>query len=228
MAKTITLGDKTFAKKEAAMGYLSDKMESYAIDAPIPDADIELWFEVLQKHEWFQEYVDFGIQHFAVTWSTQRPNYRNMIVVNDRGEKKPFSYHKYLSRGPLSKLAKVKAALRTEVDPQIIDYRTKRFAGGPTVLSAISDKPLTERRCEVHHSVKPFLQLIDEFLLSNVHQWPEMETEAAGATGYRLRDRAIATDWIDFHRTHATLEIVSPEENRQLGTSGYRMSFTAL
>jgi hypothetical protein len=54
-----------------------------------------------------------------------------------------------------------------------------------------------------------------------------METEAAGATGYRLRDRVIAADWTDFHRTHATLEVVSPEENLQAGTSGYHMSFKA-
>jgi hypothetical protein len=52
-----------------------------------------------------------------------------------------------------------------------------------------------------------------------------METEAAGATGYRLRDRVIAADWTDFHRTHATLEIVSVDENLQAGASGYRMSF---
>jgi hypothetical protein len=52
-----------------------------------------------------------------------------------------------------------------------------------------------------------------------------METEAAGATGYRLRDRVIAADWMDFHRAHATLEIVSVEENLRAGASGYRMSF---
>lgn len=225
MAKSITLDGTKFDQKDDAERYLRGKMESYEIDAPIPDADTALWFEVLQKHEWFEEYAEFGIHHFAVTWSEQRSNYRNMVVVNARGEKKPFSYNKYLSRGPLPKLAKVKAALRTEVDPEIIDYRTKRFAGSPTVLCAISGKPLTERRCEVHHSVKPFLQIVDEFLLSNQHRWDEMETEAAGATGYRLRDRAMAADWASFHRTHATLEIVSPEENRALGASGYRMSF---
>lgn len=227
MAKPITLDGTKFDKKDDAERHLRRKMESYEIDAPIPDEDTGLWFEVLQKHEWFEEYVDFGIHHFSVTRSEQRRNLRNMVVVNARDEKKPFSYNKYLSRGPLSKLAKVKAALRIEVDPQIIDYRTKRFANSPTVSCAISGKPLTERRCQVHHSVKPFLQIVDEFLLSNQHRWHEMETEAAGATGYRLRDTAIAADWASFHRTHATLEIVSPEENRALGAGGYRMSFKA-
>ena len=226
MAK-ITLSGRIFVKQEDAKGYLRDKMENYEIDRPIPDADIPLWFEVLQKHEWFDEYVMHGIHYFAAARSEQRPNLRNMVVVNDRGERKPFSYHKYLSRGPLPKLAKVMAALRTEVGQQITDYRTKIFAGGPTVLSAISGKPLAERRCHVHHSGKPFLQIVDEFLVSNKHRWHDMETEAASATGYRLRERVIAADWMDFHRTQATLEVVTPEENLQAGTSGYLMSFKA-
>jgi hypothetical protein len=226
MAK-ITLGGMTFARLDDAKGYLRDKVENYEIDKPIPDADISLWFQVIQRHEWFGEYVTHGIHYFAATWSEQRPNLRNMVVVNDQGEQKPFSYQKYLSGGPLSKLAKVGAALRTEVGQQITDYRTNKFAGQPTVLSAISGKPLTERRCHVHHSGKPFLQIVDEFLLLNNHRWDDMETEAAGATGYRLRDRVIAADWADFHRTHATLEIVSAEENLQAGANGYRMSFKA-
>jgi hypothetical protein len=224
MAK-ITLGGITFAKLEDAKKFLRDKMEAYEIDAPIPDPDISLWFEVLQKHEWFDEYVTHGIQYFAVTWSDQRPNLRNMVVVNDQGERKPFSYQKYLSGGPLSKLAKVTAALRTEIGQQIIEFRTNSFVGQRTVLSAISRKPLSERRCHVHHSGKPFLQIVDEFLRLNQHRWDGMETEAAGPTGYRLRDRAIATEWADFHRAHATLEIVSAEENLRAGANGYRMTF---
>jgi hypothetical protein len=226
MAK-ITLGGITFAKLEDANSYLRDKLESYEIDKPVPDADISLWFEVIQKHEWFDEYLTHGIHYFAATWSEQRPNLRNMVVVNDLGAQKPFSYQKYLSGCPLSKLTKVMAALRTEIAQQITDHKTKRFASGSAVLSAISGKPLTERRCHVHHSGKPFLQIVDEFLLLNKHRWVNMETEAAGATGYRLRDRVIAVDWSYFHRAHATLEIVSAEENLQAGASGYRMSFKA-
>jgi hypothetical protein len=226
MAK-ITLGGIIFVNQEDAKSYLNCKMASYEIDTPIPDAEIPLWFEVLQKHEWFDEYVTHGIHSFAAARSEQRPNLRNMVVVNDQGEQKPFSYYKYPSRGPLSKLAKVKAALRIEVGQQIIDYKTNVFAGRATVLSAISGKPLAERRCHVHHSVKPFLQIVDEFLISNKHRWNNMETESAGDTGYRLRDRVVAVDWADFHRTHATLEVVSPEENLQAGKSGYHMSFTA-
>lgn len=226
MAK-ITLGGIIFANQEDAKGYLNKKMASYEIDMPIPDAEIPLWFEVLQKHEWFDEYVTHGIHSFAATRSEQRPNLRNMVVVNDQGEQKPFSYYKYLSRGPLSKLAKVKAALRTEVGQQITDYKAKVFAGGATVLSAISGKPLAERRCHIHHNGKPFLQIVDEFLLSNKHRWNDMVTESAGDTGYRLCDRVVAVDWTDFHRTHARLEVVSPKENLQAGKGGYQMSFKA-
>lgn len=118
MAKSISLDGTKFDKKADVELYLKRKMDSYTIDAPIPVADTGLWFEVLQKHEWFEEYVDFGIHHFEVARSEHRPNLRNMVVANDRGDNKPFSYSKYLSRGPLSKLAKVKAALRLEIEPQ--------------------------------------------------------------------------------------------------------------
>lgn len=204
MAK-ITLGALDFAKQDDAKAYLRDKIAAYVIGAPIPDTDVALWFAVLQKHEWFDEYVTHGINHFTAAWSEQRPNLRNMVVVNDRGERKPFSYHKYLTRGPLSKMAKVLAALRTEIEPQITNHRIKGF--------------------HVHHAGKPFVQIADEFLLANAHRWSTIETESAGATGYRLRDRSVAAEWFDFHRAHAKFEVVSPSENMQIGASGYRMRF---
>src|SRR6266404_4057926 len=114
MAK-ITIAGVTFANQEAAKDYLRDKMNSYLIGAHIPAADVALWFEVLQKHEWFVEYVDHGIHSFTAAPSEQRPNLRNMVVVNDRGEHKPFSFQKYLTKGSLSKLAKIMAAFRTEI-----------------------------------------------------------------------------------------------------------------
>ena len=49
MAKSVTLDGTKFDQKDAAEHYLRGKMESYEIDAPIPDADTALWFEVLQK-----------------------------------------------------------------------------------------------------------------------------------------------------------------------------------
>jgi hypothetical protein len=226
VAKLI-IGSMEFANREEAKGYLRKKVENYELGKPVPDTDASLWSEVILKHEWFDEYVTHGIDYFSAARSEQRPNLRNMVVVNGQGEQKPFSYQKYLSGAPLSKLAKVKAALRTEVDQQITDYRTKRFSVGSMVPCAVSGKPLTERRCHVHHSVKPFLQIVDEFLCLNRDRWDDMETEASGATGYRLIDRIIAADWMDFHRTHATLEIVSAEENLKAGASGYRMSFKA-
>lgn len=204
MAK-ITLDGATFAKGEDAKRYLLGKMNGYPLNKPIPDIDVPLWFDVLQRHEWFEEYVDHGIHHFIVTPSDQRPNLRNMAVVNDRGERRPFSYQKYLTRGSLTKLAKVKAALRTEIEPQIAGHR----------------KPGQH----VHHDGKPFLQIVDEFLLANLARWYLMETEAAGSTGYRLRDRGIAAEWAEFHRTHAILATISPEENLKAGAGGYRMQF---
>lgn len=90
MAKII-LGGIIFANQEDAKSYLNNKMASYEIDTPIPDAEIPLWFEVLQKHEWFDEYVTHGIHSFAATRSEKRPNLRNMVVVNDQREQKPFS-----------------------------------------------------------------------------------------------------------------------------------------
>lgn len=207
MAK-ITLNGVAFAKGDDAKQYLHDKMQNYELGKPIPGEDVALWFEVLQKHEWLEEYIEHGIHHFVAAQSVQRPNLRNMVVVNDRGEQKPFSYHKYLTRGPLTRLAKVKAAFRTEIEPQIAEHRTKGQ--------------------HVHHAGKPFLQIVDEFLIANRHRWHAMETEAAGSTGYRLCDRRIAADWAAFHRVEATLEVVTAAVNLSSGAGGYKMRFVPL
>src|SRR5262245_44682166 len=125
MAKAITLNGATFATRDDAMAYLHAKMWSYTINAPIPAIDVQLWAAVLQKHEWYDEYVEHGVAYFAAALSEQRRDLRNMVVVNDQGEHKPFSYHKYLTRGPLSRLAKIKAALRSEIAEQIAGHRAK-------------------------------------------------------------------------------------------------------
>ena len=225
MAKAITLNGATFSKLADAKQHLQSRMRGYEIGTPIPDEDVPLWAEVLERHEWYGEYVEHGIAYYSVAWSEQNPNLRNMVIVNDQGEQKPFSYLKYLAKGPLSKVAKVKAALRTEIEQQIADHRAWAFATGKAQC-AITGATLVEGRSHVHHSGKPFLQIVDEFLKANAHRWDNMETEAAGTTGYRLRDRAIAADWQKFHSEHAKLEIVSPKANLQAGSAGYRMTFS--
>jgi hypothetical protein len=52
-----------------------------------------------------------------------------------------------------------------------------------------------------------------------------MEPESIGKTGYRLLDRNIAAEWVDFHRANAVLQIASRKANQEIGSSGYRMLF---
>jgi len=127
MAKSLTLNGTAFATLADAKQYLHAKMWSYQVSAPIPPADAPLWCEVLQKHEWYDEYIEHGIAYISVAWSEQNPDLRNMVVVNNQGERKPFSYLKYLGKGPLSKITKVKAALRKEVEQQIADHKATRL-----------------------------------------------------------------------------------------------------
>lgn len=202
----LTLAGIVYPSADAAKAFLRDKMNSYVLHAPIPAADVALWFEVLQKHEWFAEYVEHGIDHISVAPSEQQPHLRNMVVVNSAGEQKAFSFLKYLTRGALPRMARIMAALRTEVDDQITAFRAGR--GG-----------------HVHHTGKPFIQIVDEFLVFNANRWWQMDTESAGATGYRLRDRVIAAAWSDYHRAVAVLAMTTPQQNLSLGASGYKMRF---
>jgi hypothetical protein len=201
----ITIADHVFPTIRAAKEYLSGKMTTYNVGRSIPDGDAALWFAVLQKHEWFDEYVAHGIDHFSIARSEQRPNLFNMVVVNANGETKPFSYQKYLSGEPLPRLKKILAAMRSEIATQIDTVARKGM--------------------HVHHAGKPFVQIADEWLTQNAARWSEMETESAGATGYKFQGRAIAADWQAFHAANATLEIISAEENLSLGAGGYQMRF---
>lgn len=201
-----TLAGTDFPSADAVKVHLRDKMNSYPLHVPIPAGDVASWFEVLQKHEWFNEYVEHGIDHISVAPSAERPKLRNMVVVNAAGERKPFSFQKYLTRGALSRTAKILAALRFEITEQILAFRQGR--GG-----------------HVHHDGKPFLQIADEFLLLHSNLWFQMDTEAAGATGYRLKDRGIATSWAEFHKSNALLVMLTPQQNLALGANGYKMRF---
>ena len=225
--KAVRLANMNFAKKAEAEEFLRERMQSYVLDERIPADEEALWFSVLQRHEWFDEYVAHGIKFFAVARSVERPNLRNMVAVNEQGEQKPFSYKKYLTGAPLSKLSKVKAALRLEVVPHIEAYRAALFGNGTKPICDVSGKRLEPRRCHIHHQGIAFLQIVDEFLTANAHRWQAFETEGAGNTGYRLTDRRLAAEWFSFHESRAQLQAVASNVNLQAGAGGYKMKFIA-
>lgn len=224
--KAVSIGGINFSSKAEAEEFLRAKMWTYELGKPIPDEDVALWFDVLQRHEWFDEFVDHGISSFAAARSLERPHLRNMVVVNAAGEQKPFSYHKYLTKSALSKLERVTRALRTEIASQIEEFKAAEFGRDRSVQCAITGEQLDRKSSHVHHAGdRPFLRLVDEFLEKNRDRWATIETEAAGIIGYRLSDRALAADWATFHRRRAKLEIVSVSANLKAGVGGYRTKF---
>jgi hypothetical protein len=223
MAK-VTLDGREFRTVGEAKQFLQTKMKGYALNQPVPDEDCPIWFSYLQKHEWFEKYVEFGIHRFVFVKNEKFPT-SGMAVENRSGERWPFSYHKYLDGKPLTKLTRVKVALRMEITSQIDEFRNKIFEGNPIVPCALTGQLLNMGQCDVHHSGKPFVQIADEFLEMNRHVWCGIETESVGKTGHRLLDRNIAAAWADFHRANSVLQITSRKVNQKIGSGGYRMLF---
>ena len=188
---------------------LKSKLKSYTIGQIVPDADAPLWFRAIENHE---DFLTWNRVDDIVSFSCERHSFHKnkcMAVVYSDGSREPFSYLKCVGAKPMSKLGKVLRAFRSEIKPQIDAVRAGRRGG------------------HMHHAGKPFLQIADEWLLANATRWHRLDVDITNAYGYRLRDRAIAMDWQEFHRVHAMLELIPAKENMSIGAGGYQMRFLA-
>jgi hypothetical protein len=112
-------------------------------------------------------------------------------------------------------------AFRWTVKSSIQDWKKSHYKRG--LKCPVLDIVLTCKNVEVDHHVKPFVQLVDEFLaLKDI----TLDRVALGFDHihrrYIIKDPHLRYHWELFHDENAILRLVSSKGNKQLGDLGYR------
>ena len=76
------------------------------------------------------------------------------------------------------------------------------------------------RKLVVDHDVKPFVQILDEFLRENSLSLEDLKIRGS-KTGFRLRK--LGRRWRKFHDANATLVGICAQCNGSLNSRGYRL-----
>lgn len=219
MREPLIIGNEVFTTKKAAIDRCRQILYGYEIDEPICGQDESFLLHLLLRHPDAPEKSSGGIDMLVVQENVHHgKRTRGFWILRGDGTRMDFSFYECLSPTPHER--RVRSAMRFEVDPQIEELKHHVFDGRGKIHCPVTGSHFDVWRACVHHQPpETFAVLCDGFRRCMRMRWDDIEIES-GATkalfGDRIVDRHIANMWQSFHRTYATLVVVSEQGHKIL------------
>lgn len=209
----ITLGVLEFDTQKAAKEEIQRRLHEAELEKPLDDFDF--WMALLERHPNASQKIGCGIVSFKVTLN----RYRQRCLYATRWNDTPvdFSYIKCLR--PQTPRELFTRALRHAVEPDIISFRESAFGLNGRLTCPVSGKDVTRDEVEVdHESPWLFETLVQKFVVDEKIDLknPPVAPSEDGELGRKLSDPALERRWVEFHRAHAKLRVISAEAHRSL------------
>lgn len=212
----LILGGHVWNTKKSAQDFCRTVLHAYPLGATVTDSQNHRFLlDVLERHGNAEGKIGCGVASFQI--EPDKFGHRCFWLTRTDGTRTYFSYLWCFKTSP-DNTQRARFAFRSEIQDQIIAFKTSAFAGRETVASAISGQLLTWKEANVDHT-PPLHVLRDVFLdrartrLEDISVQPWRE----GEHRYLFVNRDFAQAWASFHSTYATLRIVSVEENVEKG-----------
>lgn len=167
------------------------------------------WEKLLPGLE--QQVIGVRVRHESAAGRILYAIKNHTFVVYDCGLEIDFSWVK-CCRG-FSVRSWGNEAMRRAVHRDIVAYKKLRFLRG-SVVSDASGRPLTWGRCHVDHYPFTYAETRDAFLGKQGMTLEQVETANDPMGGSVLADPTFESSWVAYHQSHATLRLVTPEENQ--------------
>ncbi|MFG1880163.1 DCL family protein [Sphaerisporangium sp. NPDC049003] len=207
------IGVRRYPTKGAAEEAIRGVLSRYEVgDVVNQEADDLLLRDLLDMHPEADAKIGSGVDCFRVM-RTPRGNYKGFLVVRTDGSSIDFSYQSCLK--PPTHEQRVKAAMRTEVRPQVNAFFELRKSAG-TLVSDQSGTPLATDGTHVAYFRGPsFLDIAVQFA-DAAGGWDVFQLTPTTEPGLAVfADSGLAARWHAFHREHAILGLLSAAENRR-------------
>jgi hypothetical protein len=216
----IRVGDLNFPSKDRAFDYFKNMLHRYRLGDVVDDFDFQELLPLLEQHPTYEQKRGVGVTKFRIIKAPY--NSRGFLIVRSDGSTTDFSYRKCIG-APAQPLRKVIAALRTEVQDDILQAKRHYFAAHSDALGrvpcALTGTLVTVDQADADHAPPYTFHVLATTFLDARKIVPSetiLTPPADNQFGRTLLDRDLAAAWRDFHHRHADIRIVAKTEHRTM------------
>ena len=210
----ITLGDRQFPSKAAALRYVKDLRLTGPLYVPLGPPYHGQLVDLIGHHYARDEKVGAGISHFTVSLSQW--GFREFHLHRIDGTSINFSYTKCLEpKAPA--LREAKLAMRREVQEEISAAKWRWWEDHADesgyLVCPVSGDAITGDQADADHAPPYTFDVLATTFLTALEIEPD-ENFVQSDGKYLMADRDLAARWRRFHHKLAHLRVISSEANR--------------
>jgi hypothetical protein len=203
-----------FSSKTTAKNFFRSLRDRYADNVEITGEDSDHLHALIACHSEAAGKIGSGIRAFSVSVDEEFGSTRHFVIRRTDGSSTDFSFLGCIDgRNPRRDRLE---AMRRAVEDQIITFRDSYFAGEAEQICPLRHIPITPVSYHVDHAPpEKFMALAERwFQLSglvclDVKITPPGDNQIVA----RMTDPEQTSSWVEFHRAHAVLRMLSPLGN---------------
>lgn len=214
VAKPIKIAGEFFRTRGAAERRIRGLRDSYDLWESLREEDFRFMSDLLERHDGASIKIGCGVHSIFVM--PDEFGGRCFGLTRMDGSSTDFSFRLCLT--PLPPHANFRAACRNAIRPQVIDFKTRQFAGGIRSRCALTGELVEWDLLEVDHHPTPFLALLEAFIREHRID-PNIEPTDASNVNSMAKSLARKTTheaWIAFHRERAQYRLIKSSVHRRL------------
>jgi hypothetical protein len=213
--------DERFPTKKALIHRIREIRDKYQDGEVLETYDLAFMLEILKTHPEYGQKAGAGIKSMSVETEPIWNRTRCFVVLRNDQTRTDFSFMECLKH--TSHAHKFKIALRTAIAHEITLFRVKTFEVGPVYCPCTGERLQYLGSHVDHKSPKTFNKLVSDFVDEYGIDVSGVVINGAGIdNNYRdtLADEELEASWIEFHRAHADLQVVSEKANLSILRQG--------
>lgn len=216
MAKSITIGDRSFSTKKAALEEIRTVRDRYPDGVRLDHDDYLFIRDLLSLHTEAEDKIGIGVSHFTVATETEfGGRNRHFVLHRHDGTGTDFSFGHCLNPGSKDRNDRL-LALRQAIKEQTWTFRDREFSSGGQIVCPYEGVVVTPGNCQIDHEAPwTFDALVASWLSQNglaldaVQITPPMDNQLVG----QMTDRVQVASWQSFHFANARLRLLSARGN---------------
>lgn len=214
MAKAVVIASLQFPSKKLAKEFFRELRDRYPDGCRIGEEDDRYLRELIAIHPEADAKVGCGMSHFTVETDALFGRTRHFMIHRIDGSSTDVSFLSAID-GHNERRDRL-GALRRGIENQIVLFKQLAFSSDCPKICPLRGVPITEDAYHVDHTPpQTFVYLVDGWLAQESLQIEDLEITPPS-------DNQIVTEmtndnqkrsWQDYHRTHASLRLLSPLGN---------------
>jgi len=199
------IGQLGFKTKDAAKKYTRSIINTLGVCIIDKDHEaFEFMYNLIQNHSEREIKIGVGIDYFELY---VHPLFKNLSPLLHRidGSVIDFSWIHCCEFKPRPPIVNFKSALRMAIYPQTSKFKQNNVL----ICNLCKSDSLFSNEYHVDH-VKPFSLLLTEFMKVMTYPMPEIfdDDPLTNNAIFRIEDKALETQWINYHFEHASFQIL--------------------